>query len=111
MAYPYRVGLIMPSSNVTMGSGLPVLLGRHPAISAHGVTFHSSRAVQHQADPESLRRMAAESECCARELADGRVDVVAYACLLATMAEGKGAHEAAAERLTKTVAAPIHRCR
>jgi maleate isomerase len=104
MAQPYRVGLIVPSSNVTMETELPQLLGRHPAASGHGVTFHSSRAVLHQVDPQSLRRMVAESERCARELADARVDVIAYACLIAIMAEGKGAHEAAEDRLTNALA-------
>jgi maleate isomerase len=104
MTQPHRVGLIVPSSNVTMESELPALLARHPAVSEHGVTFHSSRAVLHQVDPESLRRMVEGSDRCARELADARVDVVAYACLIAIMAEGEGAHEAAEKRLTKVLA-------
>ncbi len=104
MTAPYRVGLIVPSSNVTMETELPALLGRHPA-ARRGVTFHSSRAVLHQVDAESLRRMVAESERCAGELADAQVDVVAYACLIAIMAEGKGAHEAAEERLANALTA------
>ena len=105
MTAPYRVGLIVPSSNVTMETELPALLGRHPAAARHGVTFHSSRAVLHRVDAESLRRMREESERCAGELADARVDVVAYACLIAIMAEGKGAHEAAEARLTSALTA------
>jgi maleate isomerase len=49
--------------------------------------------------------MVAESERCAGELADAKVDVVAYACLIAIMAEGKGAHEAAEERLADALEA------
>jgi len=105
MRAPHRVGLIVPSSNVTMETELPALLGRHPAVTARGVTFHSSRAVLHRVDAESLRRMVADSERCAAELADARVDVVAYACLIAVMAEGRGAHEAAEERLANALAA------
>ena len=105
MRAPHRVGLIVPSSNVTMETELPALLGRHPAVAARGVTFHSSRAVLHQVDAESLRRMAAESERCVAELADAKLDVVAYACLIAIMAKGKGAHEAAEERLTNALVA------
>jgi maleate isomerase len=102
---PHRVGLIVPSSNVTMETEIPALLSRHAAIADRGVTFHSSRATLHQVDPESLRRMVAESDRCARELADARLDVVAYACLIAIMAAGPGAHEAEEERLTATLAA------
>ena len=95
---PHRVGLIVPSSNVTMETEVPALLSRHPAMAARAVTFHSSRATLHRVDPESLRRMVTESDRCARELADARLDVVAYACLIAIMASGPGAHEAEEER-------------
>ena len=105
MTAPHRVGLIVPSSNVTMETELPALLGRHAAVAGRGATFHSSRAVLHRVDADSLRRMVAEGERCAGELADARVDVVAYACLIAVMAEGKGAHEAAEQRLANALAA------
>ncbi len=105
MTTPYRVGLIVPSSNVTMETEIPALLARHPAMARRGVTFHSSRAALHRVDQESLQRMVAESDRCARELADARLDVVAYACLIAIMAAGPGAHEAAEQRLAGTLAA------
>jgi maleate isomerase len=56
-------------------------------------------------DPESLRHMVTESDRCARELADARLDVVAYACLIAIMASGPGAHEAEEQRLAAALAA------
>ena len=59
----------------------------------------------HRVDAESLRRMVGESDRCARELADARVDVIAYACLIAIMAEGKGAHESSESRMAETLAA------
>jgi maleate isomerase len=105
----YRVGMIVPSSNVTMETEVPDLLRRHASCSkqggstGHDFTFHSSRAVLHRVDAESLHAMVGESDRCARELADARVDVVAYACLIAVMAEGPGAHEAAETRLAKTL--------
>jgi maleate isomerase len=105
MTAPYRVGLIVPSSNVTMETEIPALMSRHPAMTWRGVTFHSSRAALHRVDPQSLQRMVAESDRCARELADARLDVVAYACLIAIMAAGPGAHEAAEQRLAGTLAA------
>lgn len=102
---PHRVGLIVPSSNVTVETELPRLFSRHAAAGSPGFTFHASRAALHQVDQESLRRMVDESGRCASELADARVDVVAFACLIAIMAEGKGAHEASEERLAETLAA------
>lgn len=100
-----RVGMIVPSSNVTMETEVPEVLARHAAghPGAGGFTFHSSRAVLHKVDAESLRAMVGESDRCARELADARVDVVAYACLIAIMAEGPGAHESAELRLAGTL--------
>jgi maleate isomerase len=118
-ARPWRVGLIVPSSNVTMETELPELLASGTANGnavngspAHGgaasggtrYTFHSSRAVLHRVDAESLHRMVGESDRCAREIADAQVDAVAYACLIAVMAEGAGAHEAAEARLAATLA-------
>jgi maleate isomerase len=105
MNNPHRVGLIVPSSNVTMETELPALSARHGSAQSPGFTFHSSRAVLHRVDTDSLRRMVVESDRCASELADARVDVVAYACLIAIMAEGKGAHEAAETRLKERLAA------
>jgi maleate isomerase len=102
---PHRVGLIVPSSNVTMETEIPALLSSHPAVAGRGVTFHSSRATLHRVDPESLRRMVTESDRCARELADAQLDVVAYACLIAIMASGPGAHEAEEQRLAAALAA------
>jgi len=105
MNTPYRIGLIVPSSNVTMETELPAMLARHPSATSPGFTFHSSRAVLHRVDAESLAKMAGESDRCARELADARVGVIAYACLIAIMAEGRGAHEASESRLSRTLAA------
>jgi maleate isomerase len=101
---PRRIGLIVPSSNVTMETELPELLARTSPPGGARYTFHSSRAVLHQVDAQSLRQMAAESERCAREIADAQVDAVAYACLIAVMAEGPGAHEAAEARLAGALA-------
>ncbi len=105
MNNPSRVGLIVPSSNVTMETELPAMLARHNSVQSSGFTFHSSRAALHRVDAESLRRMVVESDRCANELADARVDVVAYACLIAIMAEGRGAHESAESRLSERLAA------
>ena len=91
-----RVGLVVPSSNTTMETEVPELLRRHPTSS---FTTHSARLVMRRVTPEELSRMNAESGPAAAALADARCDVLAYACLVAVMAEGPGAHEVAEARL------------
>jgi maleate isomerase len=48
--------------------------------------------------------MDAESDRCAVELSDARVDVLGYACLVAIMAMGRGYHRTSQARLTKHTA-------
>jgi maleate isomerase len=86
-----RVGLIVPSSNVTMETELPQLFSRHPG----QATFHSARMRMTSVTPEALALMNAHGRRCAAELADADCDVLAYACLVAVMASGPGAHAAA----------------
>ena len=97
----YRVGLIVPSSNVTMETEIPELLRRREAVAPERFTFHSSRARMRTVSAMELARMVDESDRCAMELADARVDVIAYACLVAIMAREHGAHRDAEERLVR----------
>ena len=48
---------------------------------------------------EELAAMDADSDRCAAELADARVDVLGYACLVAIMSMGKGYHCQSERRL------------
>jgi maleate isomerase len=97
----YRVGLIVPSSNTTIETEVPEMLARRGRETGERFTFHSSRAVLHNVDPESLDRMVRDSDRCVSELADARVDAYAYACLIALMARGSGAHEQAEARIAE----------
>lgn len=99
----HRIGLIVPSSNTTMETEVPELLDRHET--QDRFTIHSSRAVLHTVDPESLHRMVGEGDRCAAELADARVAAIGYACLIALMAEGPKAHEKIEPRLTEVATA------
>lgn len=97
----WRVGLIVPSSNLTMETEIPAMLARRQAVEADAAfTFHSSRMRMQRVTPEELARMDADSDRCALELSDARCDVLAYACLIAIMAQGAGYHTAAAQRLS-----------
>lgn len=99
MSVPSRVGLVVPSSNTTIETEVPQMLSRRAAVTGESFTFHSSRAVLHTVDRESLDRMVGQVDRCASELADARVDAIVYACLVAVMARGPGEHERVERRL------------
>lgn len=92
MALDYRIGMIVPSSNTTMETEIPFMLRVREEIRPERFTFHSSRMRMQHVTPEQLTAMDADSLRCAAELADARVDVMAYACLVAIMAQGHGYH-------------------
>ena len=62
-------------------------------------TFHSSRMRMKKVTKEELAAMDADSDRCAAELADARVDVLGYACLVAIMSMGHGYHCTSEARL------------
>jgi maleate isomerase len=94
-----RVGMIVPSSNTTMETEIPAMLRARESVRPERFTFHSSRMRMKQVNPEELRAMDADSLRCAVELADADVDVMAYACLVAIMAQGAGYHRQSETRL------------
>ncbi|MGV8873512.1 MAG: maleate cis-trans isomerase family protein [Rhodococcus sp. (in: high G+C Gram-positive bacteria)] len=85
-----RVGLVVPSSNVTVETEMPALLGRHRDAQ---FSFHSSRMRMQAVSPEQLRAMNAQRERCILELGDAGIDAVLYACLVALMVAGPGEHQ------------------
>lgn len=96
-----KIGLIVPSSNTTMETEIPELLRRRAEASggSEGFTFHSSRVRMSEVTARELERMVADSDRCVIELTDARVDVIAYACLIAVMAQGEGFHRTVEARL------------
>jgi maleate isomerase len=101
-----RVGLLVPSSNVTMEIELPALLGQ--GVPANEVpSFHSARMRMTAVTAEALAAMDAQAEHRAGELADAQVDVIAYACLVAVMVQGPGAHRSAEQRLSDAAGVPV----
>lgn len=101
MPIAYRVGQIVPSSNVTMETEIPALLRARETISPERFTFHSSRMRMKHVTKEELAAMDRDSDRCALELSDARVDVMGYACLVAIMSMGHGYHKVSQERLHK----------
>lgn len=96
----YRIGQIVPSSNVTMETEVPAILrARQAVVPDERFTFHSSRMRMTHVTPEQLKAMDADSDRCAVELSDARVDVLGYACLVAIMSMGLGYHRTSEQRL------------
>ncbi len=96
----FKVGLIVPSSNTTMETEIPAMLRRREReVPDETFTFHSSRTRMQNVTEDELKKMVRDSDRCAIELSDARVDVMGYACLVAVMAQRAGFHTAAEERL------------
>jgi maleate isomerase len=100
MQKSYRIGQIVPSSNTTMETEIPAMLTARQQIRPERFTFHSSRMRMKKVVKEELAAMDAQSDRCALELSDARVDVLGYACLVAIMAMGHGYHRVSEQRLT-----------
>lgn len=92
MKKTYRIGQIVPSSNVTMETEIPAIFKARETILPERFTFHSSRMRMKKVTKEELEAMDAMSLKCATELSDAQVDVMGYACLVAIMSMGRGYH-------------------
>jgi hypothetical protein len=69
----HRIGMIVPSSNLTMETELPRMMrARESAMPADRFTFHSSRMRMKHVTAEELVRMNAQTERASLELADAR---------------------------------------
>ena len=94
-----RIGQIVPSSNTTMETEIPAMLRAREAVEPERFTFHSSRMRMKKVTKEELAAMDCDSDRCAIELSDARVDVLGYACLVAIMSMGPGYHRVSEARL------------
>lgn len=110
MSRNYRIGQIVPSSNVTMETEIPAVFRMREAIYPERFTFHSSRMRMKQVTAEELKAMDADSDRCALELSDADVDVMGYACLVAIMSMGLGYHCQSQNRLAQVAKDNGHPC-
>ena len=95
----YRIGQIVPSSNTTMETEIPAILRARELVAPERFTFHSSRMRMKHVTKEELSKMDGDSDRCALELSDARVDVLGYACLVAIMSMGRGYPRVSEQRL------------
>lgn len=86
----HRIGLVVPSSNVTVETEMPAILRRHPEAK---FSFHSTRMRMHTVSPEGLAAMNAQRERCILEIGDAAPEAILYACLVAIMVGGPGEHQ------------------
>ncbi len=101
----YRVGLIVPSSNTTMETEIPAMLRAREQVLPERFSFHSSRMRMKEVTKEQLMAMDKDSDRCALELSDAKMDTIAYACLVAIMSMGKSYHRESQRRLHEVTVA------
>ncbi|TGD88570.1 Asp/Glu racemase [Mycolicibacterium sp. CH28] len=82
-----------------METEVPAMLRAREAVRSERFTFHSSRMRMKEVTKAQLEAMDDESDRCAAELSDARVDVLGYACLVAIMSRGAGYHCTSQQRL------------
>jgi len=82
-----------------METEIPAVLRVREQHAPERFTFHSSRMRMKHVTKEELSKMDYDSDRCALELSDSRVDVLGYACLVAIMSMGLGYHRQSETRL------------
>jgi maleate isomerase len=78
---------------------IPAMLRARESVLPERFTFHSSRMRMMEVTKEQLAAMDRDSDRCAIELSDARMDVMGYACLVAIMSMGLGYHRESQKRL------------
>lgn len=106
----YRIGQVVPSSNVTMETEVPAMIARARVPEGVTFSFHASRAPMKTVSLEELTAMNGHMQRCTGELLDARMDVIASACLVAIMCQGEGYHrqtESTLQQVCRAAAADI----
>ncbi len=98
-----RIGLIVPSSNITLETELPALLRRQGVRTHRRFSIHSHRLGLRDVTLDSLRAMNQQAEHAGALLGHASVDALVYGCLIAAISEGPGAHRIIESRLEESV--------
>ena len=99
----YRIGQIVPSSNVTMEIEVPAMLSKANLPADSSFSFHSSRAPMKTVSKDELLAMNEHMKRCASELMDAEMDIIASACLVAIMCQGLGYHRVAEKMIADSI--------
>ena len=97
-----RIGMLVPSSNITMEIELPAMLqARLRAFPDEAFSFHSARMRMTHVSPEQLESMNDQVPRATVEVSDVDPDVIVSACLVAIMAQGSGYHCTAEDEIVR----------
>ncbi len=97
-----RIGMLVPSSNVTMETELPAMLqARRQLLPDEAFTFHSARMRMTHVSAQQLKSMNDQVSRATAEVADVDPDVIVSACLVAIMAQGPGYHCTAEDEIAR----------
>ena len=96
---PWRIGLIVPSSNTTLETEIPALLQRQSVVDGSRFSFHSMRLRLRHNTPEGLQAMNLAAGDAIDALCDAQVDSIVYGCLIAAMSGGKASTVETGQRL------------
>lgn len=105
----YKIGQIVPSSNVTMEREVPAIFAGRMQVLPEKFSCHSSRVRMHRVVAEELEKMNRDMGRCAVELADAKIDVMSTACLVATMCMGLGYHRTTEKELAQSIQDAVHK--
>ncbi len=94
-----KLGVLVPSSNTTMEPELY-------QIAPEGVSIHFSRIRQKDTTIEELRRMAQDVPRAAAELADAKVDLVAFGCTSGSLVGGRSYDEELVRKIENSIHIP-----
>jgi len=95
----YRIGLIIPSLNVTIEP-------EFNAYSPSDVSVHATRLLLPKGDKEHLAQMATDTETACDLLSTAKVNVIAYACTTGSLIRGIEWEKSLAKRMESRVRVP-----
>ncbi|WP_226646810.1 Asp/Glu racemase [Microbulbifer variabilis] len=88
----YRIGQIVPSSNVTMEIEVPRILCCGERVLSDQLSFHSARVHMKDVTQRELGFMRSRTFNALDDLLDISPDIIVFVCLVAVMTAGPGYH-------------------
>ena len=96
----FRMGLIVPSLNVTIEPEFNAMAPRN-------ISIHATRLLLESGEKRSLERMAKRTEEACDLLASAKVDVLAYACTTGSLVKGSEWEKDLLRRMRSRVDVPV----
>jgi maleate isomerase len=96
----FRIGLIVPSLNVTIEP-------EFNAITPKSISIHATRLLLESGEKRSLEKMAKRTEEACDLLASAKVDAIAYACTTGSLVKGSEWETDLIRRMKSRVSVPV----